>query len=273
MKDFAGKNVYITGGSTGIGLSTAKLLAAAGANVIIFARTQAKLETALAEIEQKRISPAQRLAFRALDVTDHDRVQTTMGETVASFGVPDLLINCAGRALPRRFEDVSYAQFDESMKVNLYGIWNTLEALVPVMKARGGAIVNTSSMCGFMGVFGYTDYCAAKFGVVGLSEALKQELQFQNITVRVLCPPDTDTPGFATENISKPMETKAISASAKVMTPDEVARELIAGIKRGTFMIIPGADGRLTHFMKRHFPAVVELIMRSGIRKARKARV
>jgi 3-dehydrosphinganine reductase len=272
MKDFAGKNVYLTGGSTGIGLAAAKLLAAAGANVIIFARTQAKLETALIEIEKKRIRPAQRLAFRALDVADHDMVKAVMGETVASLGVPDLLINCAGRALPRYFEDVSYAQFDETMKINLYGVWNTLAALVPAMKAKGGAIVNTSSMCGFMGVFGYTDYCASKFGVVGLSEALRQELQFHNITVQVLCPPDTDTPGLATENLCKPAETKAVSAGAKVMTADDVARELIAGIKRGTFMIVPGFDGRLAHFLKRHFPAVVDLIMRPGLRKARKAR-
>jgi 3-dehydrosphinganine reductase len=272
MKDFTGKNVYITGGSTGIGLSTAKLLSAAGANVIIFARTIAKLETALAEIENKRISPAQCLAFRALDVTDHDLVKAVMGETVASFGVPDLLINCAGRALPRYFEKVSYEQFDETMKINLYGIWSTLAALVPAMKTKGGAIVNTSSMCGFMGVFGYTDYCASKFGVVGLSEALRQELQFQNITVQVLCPPDTDTPGFATENLCKPPETKAISAGAKLMTPDDVARDLIAGIKRGTFMIVPGFDGRFAHFMKRHFPAVVELIMRQGLRKAQQAK-
>jgi 3-dehydrosphinganine reductase len=272
MKNYQGRNVYITGGSTGIGLSTAKLLSAAGANIIIFARTKAKLETALTEIENLRISPAQRFAFRELDVADHDLVNTVMSEAVRSFGVPDLLINCAGRALPRYFEDVTYDQFDESMKINLYGTWNTITALVPTMKTKGGTIVNTSSMCGFMGVFGYTDYCASKYGIVGLSEALKQELQYQNITVQVLCPPDTDTPGFATENICKPPETKAISANTKIMQPDDVARKLIVGIKRGTFMIIPSADGQLTYFMKRYFPAVVELIMRQGIRKAQKAR-
>lgn len=272
MKEFAGKRVYITGGSTGIGLSTAKLLAAAGADVVIFARTKATLEQALETIEKHRRSSAQRFAFRQLDVTDNRKVKETMAEVVASFGVPDLLINCAGRALPRYFEDITFEQFDESMKINLYGIWNTVSALVPVMKAKGGTIVNTSSMCGFMGVFGYTDYCASKFGVIGLSEALKQELQFQNITVQVLCPPDTDTPGFATENILKPVETKAVSAGAKLMSPDAAAKELIEGIKRGTFIIIPGADGRFTYFMKRHFPAVVEMIMRQSIGKARKAR-
>jgi 3-dehydrosphinganine reductase len=273
MKNFVGKMVYITGGSAGIGLSTAKLLAASGADIIIFARTGEKLVTALHEIEKQRITPAQRFAYRQLDAADHTMVNTVLTEAVQDFGAPDLLINCAGRALPHYFEDITYAQFDESMKINLYSIWNTVSVLVPSMKRRGGgAIVNVSSMCGFMGVFGYTDYCASKFGIIGLSEALKQELQSQNITVAVLCPPDTDTPGFAIENVSKPLETKALSAGAKIMQPDEVARELIEGIRRGTFMIIPGTDGKLTYFMKRHFPALVELIMRRGIRKAQKGK-
>ena len=67
-------------------------------------------------------------------------------------------------------------------------------------------------MAGFVGVFGYTDYCASKFAVVGLSEALRQELRPCGITVSVLCPPDTDTPGLANEDLTKPAETKAVSA-------------------------------------------------------------
>ena len=123
-----------------------------------------------------------------------------MAEVVQSFGAPDILINNVGRALPRYFEDVTFEQFDETMKTNLYGAWNTISVLVPHMKAGGGTIVNVSSMAGFIGVFGYTDYCASKFAVVGLSEALRQELRRYGITVAVLCPPDTDTPGLANED-------------------------------------------------------------------------
>ena len=273
MKDFLDKNVYITGGSTGIGLSTAKLLAAAGANVIIFARTKEKLETAIEEIESRRILQAQRFAFRQLDVADNTKVNIVMTEAVQNFGIPDLLINNAGRALPRCFEEVTFAQFDETMKTNLYGSWNTTTVLIPYMKPGGGAIVNVSSLCGFMGVFGYTDYCASKFGIIGLSEALRQELRRYDITVSVLCPPDTDTPGYATENICKPEVTRALSAAAKIMQPDEVAKVLIEGIKRKTFIIIPGVDGKFIYFMKRHFPFIVELIMRRGIRKVQKGSV
>lgn len=267
MKDFVGKTVFLTGGSSGIGLSTAKLLAAEGANVVIFARHEGRLAAALAQIESRRVSPAQRFASRPLDVSNHDMVSAVMAAAVESFGAPDLLINNVGRAVPRAFEDVTFAQFDETMKTNLYGAWSTVSALVPHMKARGGAIVNVSSMAGFIGVFGYTDYCASKFAVVGLSEALRQELRRYGISVSVLCPPDTDTPGLAGEDLTKPAETKAVSAGAKLLQPDDVARALLKGIRRGTFMIVPGGEGKLAYFMKRYAPAVVDRAMRRAIRK------
>ncbi len=267
MKDFVGKTVFLTGGSSGIGLSTAKLLAAEGANVVIFARHEGRLAAALAQIESRRVSPAQRFASRPLDVSNHDMVSAVMAAAVESFGAPDLLINNVGRAVPRAFEDVTFAQFDETMKTNLYGAWSTVSALVPHMKGRGGAIVNVSSMAGFIGVFGYTDYCASKFAVVGLSEALRQELRPCGISVSVLCPPDTDTPGLAGEDLTKPAETKAVSAGARLMQPDDVARALLKGIRRGTFMIVPGGEGKLAYFMKRYAPAVVDRAMRRAIRK------
>src|SRR5438477_366286 len=97
--------------------------------------------------------------------------------------------------------------------------------------AAGGAHVaifarRRASLAGLIGVFGYTDYCASKFAIVGFSEALRSELKPHGIMVSVLCPPDVDTPGFAVENTTKPPETVAISEGAKPMTPDEVAAEL-----------------------------------------------
>jgi 3-dehydrosphinganine reductase len=272
MKEFSGKTVFITGGSSGIGLSAARLLAAQGAHVMIFARNQKRLEEAAVQIKESGKSASPRVGSLSLDVSDNAAVRKAMEQAVRDFGVPDLLINCAGRAYPRYFEDIGYAQFDETMRINMYGIWNTCAALVPFMKKRGGAIVNTSSMCGFLGVFGYTDYSASKFAIVGFSEALKSELKYHHISVQVLCPPDTDTPGFAVENTTKPDETKAVSASAKVMSADDVAGCLVKGIRKGTFMIIPGMDGKLTYMVKRLFPWLAENVMDSSIRKARKGR-
>ncbi|MFA5322807.1 MAG: SDR family oxidoreductase [Smithella sp.] len=270
MKDFKDKLVYITGGSSGIGLATAKLIAAEGAGVIIFGRRQQVLDEALKQIQPCGLSSGQKFAARFLDVSKRDSVEIVISSVLAEFGAPDVLINCAGRAYPRYFEDITYQQFDDTMKTNLYGIWNACSVLVPHMKIKGGAIINVSSMVGFMGVFGYCDYAASKFAIVGFSETLKSELKKHNISVQVLCPPDTDTPGFAAENLTKPAETMAISASAKVMTSDAVAKELIAGIRKNTFMIIPGFDGKLTYFLKRHIPFIIDMVMGSAINKVQK---
>ena len=267
MKDFSEKTVYIVGGSSGIGLATAKMLSAKGTHVIIFARRKDRLESALAEIASCGCSKAQRFSCMQMDVSNRADVEAVMSTAVAKFGAPEVLINCAGRAYPHYFKDITYEQFDETMKINLYGIWNTVSVLVPYMKERGGYIVNTSSMAGLIGVFGYTDYSASKFAIIGFSEALRSELKRYGITVSVLCPPDTDTPGLDEENKTKPEETKAISASAGLMQPDEVARALIKGMQKEKFLIIPGFDGKSTFMIKRLFPRLVEFIMDRQIKK------
>jgi 3-dehydrosphinganine reductase len=271
MKDFKNKLVYITGGSSGIGLATAKLMASEEASVIIFSRRQNVLDEALKHIQSCGGSSGQKFAGISMDVSKRDSVEAVLSSAVDKFGVPDVLINCAGRAYPRYFEDITYQQFDDTMQTNLYGIWNVCSVLVPYMKVKGGAIINVSSIAGFLGVFGYCDYAASKFAVVGFSETLKSELKKYNISVQVLCPPDTDTPGFATENLTKPAETRAISAGARLMSSDEVAKELIAGIRKKTFfMIIPGFDGKLTYFLKRHMPFIIDMVINKAINKIQK---
>ena len=270
MKRYDATNVYLLGGSAGIGLSAAKLFAARGANVLLLARGDARLRLAADEVTEAKAAGTQRVEWRTLDVSKHDEVRAIMAKAVTEFGRPDVVVNCAGRAYPRRFGDVTYEQFDETMKINLYGAWNTCAALVPVMCGHGGHIVNVSSIVGFVGVYGYTDYAASKFGLVGFSEALRSEVKSHGIVVSVLCPPDTDTPGFEEENRTKPDETKAISASAKVMRPDAVARAMISGMEKGRFLIVPGVDGRLAHLAKRLVPGLVEHLMDRKIRSVRK---
>ncbi len=265
--DFENKQVYVVGGSLGIGLSIATRIASLGANVAVFARRKEPLEQAVAAVNAARKRPTQIVASRQLDVADHVQVSEVMTQAVAELGPPDVLINCAGRAYPRRFEDISYEQFADTLRVNLHGCWNTVQTLLPHMKPKGGYIVNTSSIAGLIGVFGYTDYSASKFALVGFSEALRSELKAYNITVSVLCPPDTDTPGLEIENQTKPEETRAIAAAAKVMSPDAVADALIRGMERCSFLIIPGLDGRLSVLAKRLFPGVVERVMDRTIRR------
>jgi len=267
MKDFDNKRVFITGGSSGIGFSTANLFARKGSHIIIFARGEERLEAAKNEISGNAVSKDQQFSCMQLDVSNHKDVKTVMSNAIKVFGTPDVLINCAGRAYPNYFETISFEQFDETMKTNLYSIWNTISVLLPHMRKKGGHIANVSSIAGFIGVFGFTDYCASKFAIIGFSEALKSELKACGITVSVLCPPDTATPGFEVENRTKPEETKAISANAGLMHPDKVAEAFLNGIIKGKFLIIPGLDGKLTHIAKRLFPGLVDSIMDMAIKK------
>jgi len=261
MKNFNKKTIYITGGSSGIGLSAAKLFAQKGAHIIIFARDENRLASAVEEIKSKKISENQRFAHMRLDVSVHKQVKSVIQRAVSDFGPPDILINCAGRAYPHYFEDITFDQFDETMKINLYGIWNTISVLIPYMKQKGGHIANVSSIAGFIGVFGLTDYCASKFAIIGFSEALRSELKKYKICISVLCPPDTDTPGLEVENRTKPFETKAVSSGAKLMQPDDVAEALVKGMMKDKFIIIPGLDGKFTYTIKRWLPKTADRIM------------
>ncbi len=269
VTDFEGKTVYIVGGSSGIGLSAATLLAGYGSNVFIFARGKERLEDALAKIDNSKKSGVQRSGFKQLDVTDHDQVNKVMNEAVEEFGAPDILINSQGRAYPNYFEKITYKQFDETMKVHIYGDWNTVTALLPHMKERGGYVVNVTSVLGFMGAFGYSDYCPSKYAIIGFSEVLRSELKRYGIGVSILCPPDTDTPGFKVENLTKPPETVAVSEGGGLMQPDEVAAALVQGIKKGKFFIGPGSV-RVLWLAKRLVPWLVDLYMDHQVKKVRK---
>jgi 3-dehydrosphinganine reductase len=138
------------------------------------------------------------------------------------------------------------------------------------MKAKGGYVVNTSSMSGFMGVFGYADYTASKFAVIGFTEVLRSEYRKYNITFSVLCPSDIDTPGFKEENKHKPPETMAATGSAKLMQPAAVAKACLKGMKRGKFVIVPGATPKMGYLIKRWWPGLLASMFDGDIKKAQK---
>ena len=269
MTDFDSRLAFIPGGSTGIGLAIAKKLAGRGADVVIFARRAEPLRAAAVAIAGACRRATQRVAWRQLDVADAPQVRAVLNSAVAELGVPDVLVNCAGRALPNYFERVSPAQLEETMRVNFYGCWHAIAALLPHLRGRRGYIVNVSSLAGLMGIFGYTDYAASKFAVVGFSEALRSELAGRDITVSVLCPPDTQTPGFERENARKPPETHAVSAGASLLSADEVADALLAGMAKRRFLIIPGRAARLSYLLKRFTPRFANWLMDRQVHAAR----
>lgn len=271
MDFYRGKKVYITGGSSGIGLAAAKTLARSGASVYISARGKARLEEALEEIKSAGLGPEQRFGFVAHDVSDAAACEAAAKELIAGLGGLDVLINNAGVAHPSRVLETPIDVFERMMNINYFGTVHTTRALLPHFFAqRSGRIGIVSSMLGFMGIYGYTAYAASKFAQIGFAECLRQELIDHDVKLTILYPPDTDTPQLAEENKIKPPETKAIAGEVKTMSAEAVADCLLKGIAKGKYHVVPGAMGRFTHFMHRHAPWAVRMIIDGELKKFRK---
>jgi len=264
------QHFIVTGGSTGIGLACAERFAALGADVTIIARDLNKLALAKKRVEAAHADPAQQVRILSMDITDEILVKNQLGQLLKQAGAPRLLFNCAGAAFPKYFEATTLSQCESTMQLNFFATRNVIASLLPAMKEKGGHIINTSSLAGLIGVFGYTDYCASKFALIGFSEALRAELKPQGVKVSVLCPPDTDTPGFANENLTKPKETMAISKGANLMTPEQVADQLMRYLFSNKFLVIPGIEGKFSYYAKRFVPSIVEFVMDRIINRVQK---
>jgi len=270
MKYYKDKIIFITGGSSGIGLESARILTSSGANVIVFARNRDKLKKAMNSIGEARTNESQVIEAMQLDVTDNDNVQSIMKEAIEKFGAPDIIVNSAGVAYSNYFENIDYDRFDSIMKTNVYGTRNVLEAVLPAMKKKGGTIANVASLAGLIGVFGYTGYGTSKFAIVGFSECLRGEVKKHNISVSVLCPPEVNTPMIVEEAIDIPPEAKACKKFSGQLQPDYTARYFLKGIKKKKFMIIPGFMARMSHRIQRFFPWLIFPVTYQTIKMAAK---
>lgn len=240
---YLNQHAIITGGSSGIGKATAKLLAQQGVNISLIARDRDKLETAQQEILGITVTPEQKVLTLTADVANQQQVTAAIQEAIAKLGTPELLITSAGMAYPGYFNEIPLEVFEQTMAVNYFGSLYAIRATLPAMeKQQKGNIVLISSGAGLIGVYGYTAYCPSKFALRGLAESLRGELKPQGIRITIVYPPDTDTPQLAAENRIKPRETKKISANAKTWTAEAVAEKIIQGVNRGHFAIAPGFE-------------------------------
>ncbi|NLT34424.1 MAG: SDR family oxidoreductase [Gaiellales bacterium] len=273
----AGSEAIVTGGSSGIGKAIAVRLVTAGANVTIAARREAVLAEAAQEIERRAgqicgpllRGPAVRTAV--VDVASKAAVEELAGRFAEEHGSLRYLINCAGITYPGYFADIPYQVFEEIMAVDYFGVLHMCRSFVPLMKSQGGHILNVSSVGGLYGGFGYTAYSAAKFAVIGFSQALRSEVKRFGITVSVLCPPDTDTPQLAFEEPLKPRETKAIASTAGRMSAEIVARAAVRSLSADRFIVLPGLSGKASYLAFRLAPGILERYLDRKIRAAARA--
>lgn len=263
MTDLAGKHVIVTGGSQGIGAAVAREAAAHGAHVSLIARGESALR-ATAE----SIAPTAR--WSACDVTDHEALAKTIAALESDAGPCDVLVCCAGVALPGRFLDVPLQELEDQWRVNMWGAAAAVASIAPGMAERGaGHLVLVSSTAGILGVPGYTGYAATKFAIRGFAESLRYELEPLGVKVTVLYPPDTKTPGFDAENLRKPPETAAISGAIRPFAATKVAEKLVYGIQRNRRSVTVDA----TTSILRRFGGMLEPAVRwSFLRTVRRVR-
>jgi 3-dehydrosphinganine reductase len=265
--------VLVTGGSSGIGLAAAKLFAASGAHVWLTARRKDVLKKALAEVHDAGISPDQHCGYVPADISNRHEALQVVAEVARLAGAPTVLFNSAGITYPGYFHDLSLDIIEQLMQVNYLGTVYMTKAVLPAMLERSqGHIINISSMAGYLGVFGYSAYGASKYAVAGFSESLRAELKPHGIRVSVAFPPDTDTPQLAFEEPLKPPETKAISGTAKALSPELVAGTILKQAARGRFFIFPGFDSRFFYLLTSKLPkglvfAILDQMAAQGAKK------
>lgn len=266
------KVALVTGGSSGIGLALARLLAGNGANVWLAARDRVRLESALGEVEAARYSREQRCGFVSADLSVASEASAAVAKVVESAGLPDVVVNSAGVAHPGYVQDLSLDIFRWMIESNYFATVYVTKAVLPGMiERRSGHIINISSMAGFTGVFGYTAYGASKFAVTGFSESLRAEMKPHGVRVSVVFPPDTDTPQLAYENQYKPPETKVVSGTARALSAETVARAILRDVERGRFLILPGWEARLFYILITKLPrSLVFAVMDRLASKGRK---
>ncbi|MBN1364359.1 MAG: SDR family oxidoreductase [Syntrophaceae bacterium] len=252
MSYFSDKLAFITGGSSGIGLATANLLATRGCSLVLFARGQKMLDEACKTIKKNMEKTLSSVNAVSMDVTDNAEVQQKIKFAVEKFGIPDILINSAGVGTGDYFENISYEQFDKVMKINVYGTRNAISAVLPFMKQKGrGHIVNISSVAGLIGMFSYSLYSTTKYALVGFSECLRSELKRFNITVTLVCPPEVKTPFIEEEAKTLPPEARVVKNLAGLLTPEQASKAIVRGIRRKKFLVVPGIMAKSLLFWHR----------------------
>jgi 3-oxoacyl-[acyl-carrier protein] reductase len=223
-RELHGQVAFVTGGATGIGLATARLLARRGATVALFNRNA---ERAQAAVTLLRDDGGAAHAF-ATDIADSASVDRSFAAALEQLGRVDVLVNNAGLTRDGLFMRMSDEQWTAVLDTNLAGAFRCCRAVArAMMKARYGRIVNVSSVVGLMGNAGQVNYAASKAGLLGLTKSLARELASRNVTVNVVCP------GFIETDMTAELPEAARAGLlgqiplGRLGRPDEVA-EVIA---------------------------------------------
>ncbi len=258
FSDFRGKVVLVTGASSGIGRATALAFAAAGARVALVARRRdALVDVARAAGTETLVVPT--------DVTERAAVAGAFARTLERFGRVDVVVNNAGVLIPAVVPEIRAADLRAMLEVNLFGALYVMQEAVATMRGHGGGtIVNVASLGGRRGVSPLGGYCATKFALVGLTEALRTELHGEGLHVGLVLPGVVETPMAAAIDLDP--EFVELWPTALNMPPSWVVWAVFAAVRfqlveisvppgAGTLeklaALAPGAADSIVHWLRR----------------------
>jgi 3-oxoacyl-[acyl-carrier protein] reductase len=214
----------VTGTSSGLGRATALALARAGADVALIARSAKDLDPAAAEVTQV----GRRALSLPLDLADAERLPPAIASVVDAFGRIDVLVNAAGTDVPAAAEDLTIADWDRVQAVNLRAPFVLARAVFPPMRQAGrGTIINISSVAGKRGWANASAYCASKFGLTGLTQAIAAEGRTHGIRACLLYPGGMASNWGIWSAAERDNEEREPPPLTKAMPPADVASLIV----------------------------------------------
>ncbi len=245
---FNNKVVIITGASSGIGKALAYQFSSLGANVVLGARQEDKLQEIAADIQNK----GGKAAWCKTDVTREEECKALIDCAIENFGAIDVLICNAGLSMRALFDDVDLDVLRRLMDVNFWGCVGCTKYALPWLQKSKGTVVGVSSVAGLHGLPARTGYSASKYAMTGFLETIRVENLKKGVHVMVACP------GFTASNVRFSALTADGTAQGatprkeeKMMSAEEVAHRIARGVWRHKRLLLMEYEGRLTHFIKK----------------------
>ncbi len=260
-KEIKDKVAVVTGASSGIGLAAVKEFAAAGARVVLAARSAEKLNEIVRELEMQYPSGSGSSRFLAVptDVCREEDCRNLIEKTVAAYGKIDILVNNAGISMRALFKDLDLSVIRQLMDVNFWGTVYCTKYALPYLLQTKGSVVGVISIAGFKGLPARTGYSASKFAVYGFLDTLRVEHLHDGLHVMIFAP------GFTASNIRNVALTADGTRQGetprdedKMMSAEEVARRMLVGIRKEKAQIILTPIGKITVLLNKFFPRLVD---------------
>jgi 3-oxoacyl-[acyl-carrier protein] reductase len=217
------RTALITGSTRGIGKETALLLLQKELNVIISSRSQQSVDNVIQEIHDKFPSKKENILGKKCDVSQQSDVKSLLDISIKTFGKIDILVNNAGIVYFKSIMDTTEEEWDNTIDTNLKGIFLFTKEVLPYMleNKSDSIIINVSSGAGKSGFPNLSAYCASKFGVIGFTESIANEVADNNVKVMTICPGRVDT-----KMIEDIIDNGYTLSNRKLMKPEQVANKI-----------------------------------------------